>query len=71
MVRFGLGLDFVFLLKREDCIIVEKHMVNTVHSAVEGAMLADGAFAGPIFLSQVGHFLTNWGCFLEGVEKGK
>lgn len=61
MVRFCLGLGFVFLLEREDWITAEQHIVNTVHSAVEGAVLADGAFAGPVFLSQVGHFLNYLG----------
>lgn len=49
---------FVFLLEREDQIIVEQHLGNTVHSTVEDAVLADGAFAGPIFVCQVGHFLN-------------
>lgn len=49
---------FVFLLEREDRFIVEQHLGNTVHSTVEDAVLADGAFAGPIFVCQVGHFLN-------------
>lgn len=40
----------VLLLEREDWII-EQHIVCTAHSTVKGPMLADGAFAGPIFLS--------------------
>lgn len=48
MVRFCPAV--VFLLEREDWII-EQHVVSTVHSTVKGAILADGAFAGPIFLS--------------------
>lgn len=41
--------SIAFLLEREDWII-EQHIVNTAHSTVKGAILADGAFAGPIFL---------------------
>lgn len=58
MVGFYLGIGFVFLLKREDWVIVKQHIVNTVHSTVEGAIFTDGTFPGPIFLSQVGHFLN-------------
>jgi len=54
----GLGLGFVLPLEREGWIIAEEHIVNTVHSAVEDAVLADGALAGPIFLRQVGNFLN-------------
>lgn len=40
----------VFVLEREDWIM-EQHIVSTAHSTVKGAILADGVFAGPIFLS--------------------
>lgn len=64
---FCLDFGCAFLMEEEDWIIVEQHVVNTVHSIRKGAVPDDGTFAGPVFLSQVGHFL-NWGCFLEGLE---
>lgn len=57
MKRFCLDFGFVFLME-DDWIIVKQHIVNTAHNVMEGAVLANGACGGPIFLSQVGRFLN-------------